>query len=244
MAKRLTRKKLKQKDEFVTTAERIIQSAKKYRSSFIVAGIVFLFTLIFASIGFYYYKNYSKKGSIAYFQDLHYYEVASNSRDPKDITAALNAFESLKTNFRFLEISKLALLYIGNCQYMLGNYDKAIGSYKDFLGKWGDTNNYIASIAFNGEVQSYIAKNDCTSALGIINNLIKNKENAFIGLTYLHAVDCYLKLNQQNKAMELLNEGIKNNSNNNELETQLINLIAYIKANKQSHIVNFGTNNF
>ncbi len=244
MAKRLTRKKLKQKDEFITTAERIIRTTSKYKSSFMVAGIVFLFTLIFASIGFYYYKNYSKKGSVAYFQDLHLYEVASNSHNPKDINNALTAFEALKTNFRFLKISKLAMLYIGNCQYMLGAYDKAIDSYKTFLDQWGGTNNYIASIASNGEIQSYIARNDCKSALGVIDELLKNKDNAFVGLTYLHAVDCYIQLNQQNKALDLLNSGIKNNNNNKELESQLINLIAYVKARKQSHIVNFGTNNF
>ena len=244
MAKRLTRKKLKQKDEFITTAEKIINSVTKYRSSFIVAGIVLLFSLVFASVGFYYYRDYSKKGSIAYFQDLHLYEVAMNSHDKKDITNALNGFESLKTNFRFLRISKLALLYIGNCEYMLGNYDKAIDTYKTFLAAWGDTNNAIASIAYNGEIQSYMAKNDCKSALAITDKLINEKNNAFMQLSYIHAVDCYLKLNQSKDAIELLNNGIKNNNNDKELTAQLTKLLDYVKTSEQNHIINFGTNNF
>ena len=244
MAKRLTRKKLKQKDEFITTAEKIINSAAKYRSSFIVAGIVLLFSLIFASIGFYYYKDYSKKGSIAYFQDLHLYEVAMNSHDKTDITNALNGFESLKTNFRFLKISKLALLYIGNCEYMLGDYDKAAETYKTFLSAWGNTNNAIAAIAYNGEIQSDIAKNDCKSALAIANKLLNENDNAFVQLTYIHAVDCYLKLNQSKDAIELLNSGINKNNNNKELVAQLTKLLDYVKARAQNHIVNFGTNNF
>ncbi len=244
MAKRLTRKKLKQKDEFITTAEKIINSATKYKSSFIVAGIVFLFTLIFASIGFYYYKDYSKKGSITYFQDLHLYEMATNSHDKKDITNALDAFESLKTEFKFLRISKLAMIYIGNCQYMLGDYDKAIETYKSFLVTWGDTDNYIASIAYNGEIESYIAKNDCKSALPIIDNLLKNKDNSFVQLTYLHAVDCYLKLDQPENATGLLKDGLNKYSNNSELSEQLTKLMAYVKAQKQNHIVNFDTNKF
>ena len=244
MAKRLTRKKLKQKDEFITTAEKIINSMTKYRSSFIVAGIVLLFSLVFASVGFYYYKDYSKKGSIAYFQDLHLYEVAMNSHDKKDITNALNGFESLKTNFRFLSISKLAMLYIGNCEYMLGDYDKAVETYKTFLAAWGDTNNAIASIAYNGEIQSYIAKNDCKSALAITDKLLNAKDNAFIQLTYLHAVDCYLKLNQSKDAIGLLKSGINKNSNNKELVAQLTKLLDYVKTSEQNHIVNFGTNNF
>ncbi len=244
MAKRLTRKKLKQKDEFITTAEKIMYSVSKHKSSFIVAGIVLLFTLIFASIGFYYYKDYSKKGSIAYFEDLHLYEVALNSQNKNDITNALNAFESLKTNFRFLKISKLAMLYIGNCEYMLDNYDKAIETYKTFLSRWGNTNGYIASIAYNGEIQAYIGKNDCQSALVLINNALKRKENPFIQLTYVHAVDCYLKLNESDKAIELLKSGINKYSDNKELSEQLTNLIAYVKAKKQNHIVNFNTGKF
>ncbi len=244
MAKRLTRKKLKQKDEFITIAEKLMNSATKHKSSFVIAGIVLLFTLIFASIGFYYYKDYSKRGSIAYFEDLHLYEVALNSHDKNDVTNALNAFESLKTNFKFLKISKLAMLYIGNCEYMLGNYDKAIETYKTFLSRWGDTSNYIASIAYNGEIQSYMGKNDYKSALVLINNVLKKKDDPFIQLTYIHAVDCYLKLNESDKAIELLKLGIDNHSDNKELVTQLTNLIAYVKAKKQNHIVNFNTGNF
>jgi tetratricopeptide (TPR) repeat protein len=244
MAKRLTRKKLKQKDEFITTAEKLMNSATKHKSSFVIAGIVLLFTLIFASIGFYYYKDYSKRGSIAYFEDLHLYEVALNSHDKNDVTNALNAFESLKSNFKFLKISKLAMLYIGNCEYMLGNYDKAIETYKTFLSGWGDTNNYIASIAYNGEIQSYMGKNDYKSALVLINNVLKKKDDPFIQLTYIHAVDCYLELNESDKAIELLKIGIDNHSDNKELVTQLTNLIAYVKAKKQNHIVNFNTGNF
>ncbi|MGB9736299.1 MAG: tetratricopeptide repeat protein [bacterium] len=231
MAKRLTRKKLKQKDEFITTAEKLLNAARKRKSYLVIAGIVVFFLLIFGSIGFYYYKDYLRRGSIQYSQALQLYELASRTHDKNDITNALNAFETLITNFRFLNISKLAMLYAGSCEYMLGNYDKAIQDYRTFISKWGDKNVYILSIAYNGIIQADIAKNDCNSALNVITDLLKQKDNPFVELTYVHGVDCYIKMNNPEKAIEFLDTAIKNNSNNKDLVSQLTNILNYVKEN-------------
>lgn len=243
MTKRLTRKKLKQKDEFITTAERFINLAKKNRSVLVVAGIIILFTAIFGSIGFYYSKNYTKKGSVAYFDNLHLYNIALKSHNKADIKKAISAFKLYKENYKSLSISKLSLLYIANSEYMLGNYDKAIKTYNDFISDWDKKNGYITAIAYNGIVQAYIAKRDCKTALLKIDKLLNTNYNLLKQLSYLHAVNCYLTLNQPNKAIELLKAGIKKYNYDNMLRGQLINLLAYAKANYQSHIINFSGNN-
>ncbi len=244
MAKRLTRKKLKQKDEFITTTEKLVNLAVKHKSYFFVIGITILFFAVFSSIGFYYYRDYSKKGSLAYFQDLHLYEIALKTGDKSDITNAMNAFDSFRNNFKFISISKLALIYLGNCEYMMGNYDKAIESYNTFISEWGSENDYIAAIAYNGIVQSYIAKKDYKSALGIIDKLLNYKDNSLKQLTYLHAIDCYMNMEQPDKALELLENGVKKYSNNSMLKDQLINFIAYVKAKKHGQIVNLKLDTF
>ena len=233
MAKRLTRKKLKQKDEFITFTEKLVNSAAQYRSYFIMAGIVLVFTIIFGGVGLYYYKDYSNKGSFTYFEALHLYDMALKTQDKKDINNALDTFESIRTGFTHLEISRLAVLYIGNCQYMLGNYNDAIGSYREFLSAWGDKKPAIAAIAYNGEIQSYIAENDCKSALGIINSMLASNDNPMKQLTYIHAVTCYLTLNQPDKAVELLKEGLIKYNNNSDIKEQLTNLLSYVNGKEK-----------
>ncbi len=242
MTKRLTRKKLKQKDEFVTTAERLINLAERNRSVLVVAGIIVLFTAIFGSIGFYYYRNYAKKSSVVYFDNLHLYNIASKSQNKADIKKAISAFKLYKKNYKSLNISKLSLLYIANSEYMLGDYDEAIKTYNDFISDWDRKNGYITAIADNGIVQAYIAKHDCKTALLKIDKLLNTNYNLLKQLSYLHAVNCYLTLNQPDKAIELLKTGIKKYNYDNMLRGQLINLLAYTKANYQSHIINFNEN--
>lgn len=244
MSKRLTKKKLKQKDEFLTTAEKLLKVAAHNRSYLVIAGIILLFSAVFSSIGFYYYRSYSKKGSITYFQDLHLYEVAQNTQDKKDINNALDAFQSYRDSFKFLKTSKLALLYMGNCEYMLGDYDKAIATYTTFISDWAGRDRYITAIANNGIVQAYIAKNDCKSAMPIINSLLNDKNNSLLQLTYIHAVNCYLVSKESDKAIDLLNEGLKKYKDNKEIEQQLTSLMTYVKAKGQGNIINFQTGKF
>jgi|YelNatPaOPRAMG01_1025707.scaffolds.fasta_scaffold19403_3 tetratricopeptide (TPR) repeat protein len=244
MAKRLTRKKLKQKDEFITTAERFLNAVSTHKTGFVVGAITLLFLLIFGSIGYYYYKDYSKRGSIAYSQALQLYDIALKTQDKKDITNAMNEFETVETNFKFLNISKFALLYVGSCEYLLGDYDKAIQTYKTFLSRWGKDNNYIASIAYNGEIESYIAKNDCNKALSLIDEIINLKDNPFLELTYVHAVYCYLTMHQPEKALVFLENEKKNNINNKDLVLKITNLIDYVKQSSNNKIINFKSNNF
>lgn len=231
MAKRLTRKKLKQKDEFITTAEKLLNVVRNKKSYFIISVIVILFLLIFSSIGFYYYKDYSRRGSIAYTQALQLYEIASRTHDKKDISDALKAFENFKTSFKFLNLSKIALLYIGGCQYMLGDYDNAIQSYKTFISTWVGKSDYISAIAYNGLIETYIAKDDCNTALRTIDDMINKKDNPYLSLNYVQAVDCYIKMGQAEKAEAFIDTTIKNNINNKDLTTQLTNLLDYIKKN-------------
>ncbi len=244
MSKRLTRKKLKQKDEFLTTLEKVLKVAALNRSYLIVAGIILLFTAIFASVGFYYYKDYSKKGSLEYFRDLQLYEVAQKTQDKKDIMTALHAFEAFKTRFNLLSISRLASLYMGNCEYMLGDYDKAIIDYKTLVSDLGGKQGYLSAIANNGIVQADIAKNDCKTAIPLIRTLLNDRNNAFLLLTYVHAVDCYLQMKQPGSAIDLLKEGLKKYKDNKVIEPQLTDLITYVKANGQNNIINFKTRKF
>ncbi|MCL4557836.1 MAG: tetratricopeptide repeat protein [Deltaproteobacteria bacterium] len=244
MSKRLTRKKLKQKDEFLTTLEKLLKVASTNRSYLVVAGIVLLFSAIFLSIGFYYYKDYSKKGSVEYFRDLQLYEIAQRTNKKEDITNALNAFTSFKDKYKLLKISKLAFLYMGNCEYMLGDYDTAITDYKTLVSDLGEKQGYISAIADNGIVQAYIAKKDCTSAMPLIDTLLNHYNNVFMRLTYVHAVDCYLESKQPEKAVELLDKGLKRYKDNKDMEQQLANLMAYVKANGQSNIINFKMEKF
>ncbi|MCL4477933.1 MAG: tetratricopeptide repeat protein [Deltaproteobacteria bacterium] len=230
MAKRLTRKKLKQKDEFLTVAERIIAAGTGHKTFLIIIAISLIFIGIFSSIGFYYYKDYTKRGSIAYSHGLHLYDVATQTKNKNDINNALNAFEAFRNNFNFLNTSKIALFYIGNCEYLLNNYDKAISDYQEFISTWGSNNRYLISIAKNGIIQSYMAQHDCKDAMPIIQELINQEDNPLVELTYLHATDCLLQLNQPDKAVTLLQQGIKKYSINSAAYQQLTALMTYAES--------------
>ncbi len=69
------------------------------------------------------------------------------------------------------------LLYVGYCQYQLGNYDEAIKTLKTVTEKFPDPR--MIPLAYYKMAEAYLKKGDQNGALAVLNDLAIIKDGIF-----------------------------------------------------------------
>lgn len=165
--KKVTRHDLKE-NKMVEWAKEILRyyrvHEKQAKSIFyVIIGVIALFF-----IGQAYIKGVNKDAQDDFSQAMMLYE--KGSQDEKSYQNAEKLFKKIQ-GYSLAKISKLALLYEGNCAYQLKNYDGAISSFskfaKDFPG------HRLAPISLNSLANTYEAKGDYENAVKTYKDVLK-----------------------------------------------------------------------
>jgi len=203
-AKKIVKKKLKEPDEFVTLTERAYLSVQQHLKPIAGIGIIVLIVIL----ALFLYQRWEKGNEETGFRMLNsamenYQMVTSPYREAsrQDYKPVLDKFNEVATKFPRTLSGRLALLYEGNIDLRLGEYDQAIQTYESFLQKGGKEALY-RSFAMEGLGYSYEGKKDYEKAINAYRSEIELGENFQLANAYLGLGRCYEKLGKPKEAVE------------------------------------------
>ena len=167
MAKnRVTRKQqLKEPDEFITTASRVVEWARENTRALVVGICVLLAIAALLSIYSYHRQSRADTAEMRLGQALDKYETAMEG---KDATAALAAvrddFNVLTESYGGTPAGRLGAVIYGNLCIAGLDYDDAVVQYKKSLARFG-TGSSLSNVILNGLATAYQQKGDYNQAV-------------------------------------------------------------------------------
>ena len=211
--KRITRKDIKQPDEFITFSARAIEFAQAHTREIIiaVASVVALGLLIWAVSAYSNKKEAQASLLLAQAQAL-LHPISTEARagqpvpaeakaDPEAAARALVLLQDVVENYKRTEASRVARILLGQRYYEEGDYDAAIDTYEAFLKK-ASAKPELKAMAREGLAYAHEAKEDFAQAVICYEELSKSSLTNVQGWAYLGMARCYEKLGEDQKATD------------------------------------------
>jgi len=202
--KKISKKKLKEPDEFVSVTEKAFLFLTHHIKSIAAGGIVVLIILL----AVFFYQRWEKKNEEEAYQKFSlaveiYQMVSSPSREgsPSEYKNVLEKFDEVITKFSRTFPGKTSFLYKGNIHLRLGEFEEATKSYQNFLPKAGKRKLYRL-FAMEGLGYAYEGKKDYEKALQAYQKILEEGENFQLANAYLNMGRCYEKLGKKKEALE------------------------------------------
>ncbi|UCD71936.1 MAG: tetratricopeptide repeat protein [Syntrophobacterales bacterium] len=199
--RRISKKKLKEPDEFISTAARILlwigQNWRLILIGIVIGGLV-AFSIVF-------WRIRMKKRDLEALNSFHRAsELLSAAEDPssKDYQEALDEFERVRGEYPHTDAGQLAQLQLGQGFLESKRYDKAVEIYRTFLdGNPGES--LYRLIALQNLGYAYEGQGDYQSALDSFQGLVELGESFLQPWGYLSVGRCYEKLGKREEALNI-----------------------------------------
>jgi tetratricopeptide (TPR) repeat protein len=211
--KRITRKEIKQPDEFITFSARAIQFAQAHSREIIigVASVLALSLLMWAVSAYSNKKEAQASRSLAQAQAL-LQPISAQAQagqpvpaeakaDPEAAAQALVLLQDVVENYKRTEASKVARILLGQRYYEQGDYDAAIDTYTAFL-KRASAKPELKAMAREGLAYAHEAKEDFAQAAICYEELSKSSLKNAQGWACLGMARCYERLGEEQKAAD------------------------------------------
>jgi len=210
MATKLTKKELKQPDEFHTIGWKVMQYMSEHRNRLYTAGAVVLTIIILAGGWYFYLLNYEKRAEQMYSSAYNSYALPGISGDMKDAySTAMDLYTDLVNTYPGSRVATLSFYNMGNIYFNLGEIEKSIEAYKTFLKKSGK-NNILTALAHYGLGYCYEENKDYDNALKSFENSDKSmKGTRFESINYANMARIYEKTGKQDKALEYYRKAVE-----------------------------------
>ncbi len=182
-------------EDLKETVEDIRSRLKERQRTLVIALVVFLIVIISAG-AFYIYIKSQRDQSAAFQRDAFAAFYGESGAQPGAGVDYKKALELFKKSYD-LKAKSDVLLYIGYCQYELGNYDEAIKTFKTVSEKFPDPR--IIPLAYYKMAEAYLKKGDQNGALAILNDLAIIKDGIFHDMALMESARI---LEQQGKKEE------------------------------------------
>ncbi len=202
--KKITKKQLKQPDEFITVTQRLFLFVEAHMKKISIAGIIILVIILAVVIFEMWERRNEGDAQIKFNAAEEGYEMAMSpyrEGSPADYKAALAKFDEVIKEFPRTSSGKVALLYKGNIDLKLGDYDEAIKAYQAFLGDTGK-NKLYQLFTWEGLGYAYEGKKDYEKAVDAYQKTVALDEGFKSGEAYLNLGRCYEKMGKQKEALE------------------------------------------
>jgi tetratricopeptide (TPR) repeat protein len=201
---KITRKKLKEPDEFITLTQRTFLFVRDHFKQIAIGGGIAL-ALALAIVLFQMWKSRQQDEAdrrLALAVGV-YQKVAASFREvaPSEYKEALEKFEEVAAKHSGTSSGRLALLYSGNIHLRSGDFEKAIKAYETFLEKEEKERTY-RSLALEGLGYAYEGKKDFGKALTAYQKMTQLGEGLHTGSGYFNMGRCYEKLGKNKEALE------------------------------------------
>ena len=211
--KRITRKEIKQPDEFITFSARAIEFAQAHIREIIigVASVLALGLLIWAVSAYSNKKEAQASRLLAQAQSL-LHPISTRAAegqavptepqaDPEATAQALVLLQDVVENYKRTEASKVARILLGQRYYEEGHYDAAIDTYEAFLKK-ANRKPELKAMAREGLAYAHEAREDFAQAAICYEELSKSSLTNAQGWAWLGMARCYERLGEVQKATD------------------------------------------
>jgi tetratricopeptide (TPR) repeat protein len=202
--KKITKKKMKEPDEFVTLTEKAFVYITQHLRPIVTGGIIFLILLL--SIYIFYRWEAKKEGEAQQKFNLavETYQIASSPykegsiQEYKDV---LKKFDEVAAEFPRTSSGKLSILYKGNIHLRLREFEEEIKAYQSFLQK-GEGEKLYRLFALEGLGYAYEGKKDYEKALTTFQKIVEMGESFELANAYLNIGRCEETLGKNKEALE------------------------------------------
>ena len=167
MAKnRVSRKQLlNEPDEFITTANRLIEWAKENTRLLVAGAGAFLAVAVLVSVFGYYRQARSEAAETPLGQGLATYQTTLGAKDPAAALAAVrNDFDALSKSYGTTPAGRLGAVIYGNICIAGQDYDDAIVNYEKSLTVFG-ADSSLSNVILSGLGTAYQQKGDYNRAV-------------------------------------------------------------------------------
>ena len=202
--KKITKKKLKEPDEFISLTEKAYRFISQYLKPMVTGGIILL-VVVLAIILF---QKWEKRKEVDADQKFNaavhlYQEVSSPYREgsPLEYRNVSEKLDEVITKFPRTSSAKLSPLYKGNIHLQLGEFGEAIKEYQACLNKAGKVKLYRL-LAMEGMGYAYEGMKDYEKALHAYQKILEMGESFESADAYLNIGRCYEKLGKNKEALE------------------------------------------
>jgi tetratricopeptide (TPR) repeat protein len=192
---KLSKKDLKQPDEFITLTNRAILFAHQY-SKPILWGLGILIALVLITVGITYYIRTLTQQAFTLLAEA---DKLTESAEKKEEAKAL--YEKIIREYSLSRGSLYAYLALGHLYFAEGEYDRAIQSYKvpvDDAGKSTD----LHEVALMSLAYAYQRKGECEKTIDTTQEMLANPQGKLHYEALLTQGRCYETLENYAKALE------------------------------------------
>lgn len=209
--KKITKKKLKEPDEFITLTQRTLLFIETHAKKVITAGII----VVVIVLGIVFYQMWDRKKEADAGQKLSvamemYQRVSSPYREgsPSEYKTALGGFDDVIKQYPGTSSGKFSLLHKGNIHFKLGELDEAIKAYQAFLEKAGKETLYRL-FGLEGLGYAYEGKKEYAKAIDAYQQIVVMGETFQLGDAHVSLGRCYERLGKNQEALENYNAYLK-----------------------------------
>ena len=202
--KKITRRQIRQPDEFFSTTEHLLLFVRDHLKK-IVVGVGIIVVIVAAFVLF---RIWEEKKENEAQQKLNLAMemvqlVSSPYREgsPVEYKNALTKMEEIVKAFPRTSSGKFALLYKGNIHLKLGEFDEAIKAYDAFLSQSGSERLYNL-LALEGLGYAYEGKKDYGKAIEAYQRIVATDQGFQAREARLKMGHCYEKLGMNKEALE------------------------------------------
>src|SRR4030042_505332 len=209
--KKIIKKKLNKPDEFITITEKTFLFITHHSKSVAVGGGILLFLILSF---FFFQKWQSEKEEKAYRMfnaAMETYQMVNASYregSPQELKNVSEQFNEVTTKFPRTSSGKIAILYKGNIDLRLGEFDEAVKACESFLQKAGKEKLY-RSFAMEGLGYAHEGKKDYEKAIHPYQKVGDLGERFQSANAYLGLGRRYEKLGKNREALEQYKNFIK-----------------------------------
>ncbi len=202
--KKITKKQLKQPDEFLTFTDQAFHFVVNHGKPIAIGGIVVLAVVL--SVVLFRYWDDRKEGEANQKLTLALEAVQavispSQQATPATNQGALEKLNEITKEFPRTYAGRLALMYRGSLLLKMGQFDEAIQAFQAFLAKMGKEKTY-GLLALDGLGYAYEEKKDYEKAIETYKQIVATDETFESGEAYLKIGRCYEKLGKNKEAAE------------------------------------------
>ena len=202
--KRITRRQIKQPDEFISTTEHVLLFVRDHLKK-IVVGVGIVVVIVAAYVLFRVWEakrenEASQRLNLA-MEAVELVNSPYREGSPAEVKNALAKMEEIVNAFPKTSSGTFALLYKGNIHLKLGEFDEAIKAYDTFLSRSGSEKLYNL-LALEGVGYAYEGKKDYGKAIEAYQRIIAMDQGFQAREARLQMGYCYEKLGKNKEAVE------------------------------------------
>lgn len=207
VAEKITKKQLRE-DEFVNFFAKITLYLQAHTRE-ISIGVLILVAAAAVFGGVYLYRHsFDEKAAYQMSLALEAYHKASPVASSDNLKPVKELFEGVIKQYPSSPAAEEARYYLGNCYFLMSEYDQALRAYEEYLKKL--SSGRFAPMAQEGRAQAWVGKKDLINAAKEYENLIKNYDSyPMLSEVLMTLGQLYERMNNPQEALRIYKQVVQ-----------------------------------